>query len=109
MYWHPYTVEQLVATCLLIEFKEYLMRIDIESRRNLLGMCESFLETPQKFLRETNTDLARLSACGEWISTLRRTDDISAHSPIWDILHTNFLSGCIPFMELVEVILHKKL
>lgn len=112
MSWHPNTVEQIAMSCLLIEFKEYLMRIDAMSRSDLLQQCENILANPQKFLHtgaNTDMDLAHISACGTWISTVRKYGDVSAKSPVWDTLHTNFLYQCTPFMELVAIILGKKL
>lgn len=88
------------------------MRIDAVSRSTLLQQCENILAQPQKFLHtgaNTDTDLAHISACGTWISTVRKYGDVSAKSPVWDTLHTNFLYQCTPFMELVAIILGKKL
>lgn len=110
MSWHPNIVEQIVAARLLNDFKEYLMRIDARSRDTLLQLCENILSDPQPCLNAgTTTDQEHIMACGEWVSSLRKARGMMWNSPEWDTLHTCFLCHCTPFMELVDIILHKKM
>lgn len=109
MSWHPDIVTQLVTTRLLNDFKEYLMRIDARSRDALLQQCEYILANAHTCLKAgSNTDLEHILECGEWISSLKNARGMTWNSPEWNTFHTNFLSQCTPFMELVDIILHKK-